>query len=252
MVCHNFPDIVWLQPRAAVLLAALFVLCLPGLLHEPMPRLAAEPVKKPATAEKDKEGWKKLFDGKTLAGWKGSGFADEGKVHVKDGAIVLEKGAQMSGATYSKGDFPKMDYEVTLEGKRVAGEDFFCTTTFPVGDAYCSFVVGGWHGTIVGLSSINGMDASENETNRTMKFERDRWYRIRIRVTKSRIEAWIDKKQMVDLDTTDKLISIRLECRRSRPFGIATWKTVGAVRDVRVRMLTDAEKKAAAAKKTDD
>ena len=52
-----------------------------------------------------------------------------------------------------------MDYEVTLEGKRVAGDDFFCTTTFPVGESFCSFVVGGWHGTVVGLSSIDGMDA---------------------------------------------------------------------------------------------
>ncbi len=142
-----------------------------------------------------------------------------------------------------------MDYEVTLEGKRVAGDDFFCTTTFPVGEAFCSFVVGGWRGTVVGLSNIDGVNASENETHRTKTFENDRWYRIRIRVTKKRIEAWIDKEQMVDLDTSDRKIDIHLACRTCRPFGIATWDTTGAIRDIRVRALSEAEKKAIGAKK---
>ena len=74
----------------------------------------------------DAAGWKKLFDGKTLDGWKSS-FDKEssGKIHVKDGAIVLEKGQKMTGVTYAGKDFPKTDYEVVLEGKRVDGRDFF-------------------------------------------------------------------------------------------------------------------------------
>ena len=32
------------------------------------------------------------------------------------GAIVIEKGKRMTGVTYSRGDFPKIDYELTLEG----------------------------------------------------------------------------------------------------------------------------------------
>jgi hypothetical protein len=193
-------------------------------------------------------GWRKLFDGKSLTGWKTGIFGDDGKTHVKDGAIVMEKGKLMTGVRYARGDFPKMDYEVTLEGKRIAGEDFFCTTTFPVGDSFCSFVVGGWHGTVIGLSSIDGADASMNETSSYKKLERDVWYRVRIRVTAKRIEAWIDRQKMVDLDTTDRTISVRLECRPCRPFGLATWDTTGAVRDVRVRILGDTEKKAIARK----
>jgi hypothetical protein len=163
--------------------------------------------------------------------------------------VVLGKGKLMTGITYTRGDFPKTDYEVTLEGKKIAGDDFFCTTTFPVGDDFCSFVVGGWRGTVVGLSSIDGADASENETNKAKEFERDRWYRVRIRVSKNRIEAWLDREKMVDLDTTDRRISVRLECLRCRPFGIATYETTGAVRDVRVRRLSEAEKKALAKRK---
>jgi len=193
----------------------------------------------------DADGWKKLSDGQTLTGWTKTDFGGEGQVHVKDGAVVMEKGQPMTGITYGKGDFPRMDYEVTLEAKRLSGRDFFCTTTFPVGDSYCSFVVGGWGGQTVGLSSIDGLDASENETSTSQEFKSDRWYRVRVRVTKHRIQAWIDKEQMIDVDTAGKKLSVRIECKPSRPFGVCTYDTAGAVRDIRVRALTEAEKKAA-------
>jgi hypothetical protein len=155
----------------------------------------------------------------------------------------------MTGVAYRKGDFPKIDYEVSFEGKKVDGHDFFCTTTFPVGDSFCSLVVGGWGGSIVGLSSVNHEDASMNETTDTKEFARDRWYKIRIRVVKDWIQAWIDDERVVNLDATDKVLTVRRECVACQPFGYCTWKTVGAVRNVRVRPLTDAEKKPAKADK---
>lgn len=216
------------------------------------------PAKAQATASdtspgrgKDEAGWKLLFDGQSLNGWKPADFFKPGKVHVKDGVIVMERGTVMTGVTYTRGDFPTMDYEVTLEGKKIAGNDFFCTTTFPVGDAFCSLVVGGWSNAVVGLSSIDFMDASMNETTTNQDFKTDQWYRLRIRVSRKRIEAWIDRDKMVDLDTTDRNISIRIECEACKPFGIATYETAGAVRDIRVRSLTEAEKKAIGAAKTD-
>ncbi|HVS39697.1 MAG TPA: DUF1080 domain-containing protein [Gemmataceae bacterium] len=196
-----------------------------------------------ADAPKDDAGWKDLFDGKSLDGWKASDFYAPGKVHVEDGAIVMDKGKIMTGATYTRGDFPKMGYEFVLEGKKLDGGDFFCTTTFPVGDSFCSFVVGGWSGRVVGLSSLDGMDASSNETRTEMDFKENQWYKIRVRVSAKRIEAWIDGDKVVDADTTDRKISIRVECNASRPFGIATYQTTGAVRNIRVRALSDADKK---------
>jgi hypothetical protein len=53
---------------------------------------------------------------------------------------------------------------------------------------------------------------------------------------------------MVDVDTKDRRISIRIECDPCRPFGVATYNTTGAVRDLRVRLLTEDEKRAAAKK----
>jgi hypothetical protein len=202
----------------------------------------------PGKGEKDKAKWKSLFDGKSLTGWKATNFGGEGDVAVRDGTVVMEQGNDMTGITYTRGDFPRVDYEVTLEGKRVAGSDFFCTTTFPVGDAYCSFVVGGWGGTVIGLSSLDERDASQNETGDFKEFKRDRWYRVRIRVTKDRIVTWINGAKVVDVATKGKKISIRPECELCRPFGIATWRTTGAVRDVRVRPLTADEKRAPAGK----
>ena len=78
---------------------------------------------------------------------------------------------------------------------RLDGSDFFCTTTFPVGKDYCSLVVGGWGGAVVGLSNVDYADASENATTKTMGFKDNQWYRVRIRVSDAAIEAWIDGQQ---------------------------------------------------------
>lgn len=208
--------------------------------------LLAEPA-----SDKEKEAWRSLFDGKSLDGWKAADFFGPGKVHVKDGAIVMEQGKPMTGIAYSKGGFPKMNYEITLEGKKIAGDDFFCTTTFPVGGSFCSLVAGGWGGKVVGLSSIDAADASTNETRKDMEFKPGQWYRIRIRVSEKRIEAWIGEEKVTDLDTTGRKISVRIECTACKPFGIATYETTGAVRNIRVRALTEAEKKAIAKTKPD-
>lgn len=201
--------------------------------------LLASPV---SLAEEKKEAdWKTLFDGKTLDGWKITFKDDGGKVHVKDGALVMEKGKKITGVTYAGKDFPKTNYEVVLEGKRVDGRDFFCTTTFPVGDGFCSLVVGGWGGKLTGISSINGSDASENETTSSVEFKEDTWYKVRIRVSDKKLECWIADEKIVDIERKGKTFSTRIECEDCQPFGLATWDTTGAVRDIKLRKLTEAE-----------
>jgi len=224
--------------------------CPPGqcAAAEDAPKASAkEPDAKKANAKKpaaDKAKWRELFDGKTLKGWKVPNFGGEGKVYVKDGSIVLEAGQMMTGITYT-GPLPKtkLNYELTLEAQRIDGSDFFATTTFPVGDSHVSLVVGGWGGTLVGISSIDFRDASDNETTRTTDFKAKQWYRIRIRVTKEKIEAWIDDEKMVDVETKDRKLSIRFECDLCRPLGVSTWMTTGAVRNLRLRELKAEELK---------
>lgn len=176
-----------------------------------------------------------LFDGKTLKGWRVSDFAGKGEVTVQEGRIVIGMGV-MSGITYTS-EIPRMNYEVTLEAMRVDGSDFFCALTFPVDKDPCTLVVGGWGGGVVGLSCLDGGDAANNETTQFMNFENKRWYKVRLRVVPSKIQAWIDETKLVDVTTTDRKVSIRWEVEPSLPFGIATWATSGAVRNIRIRRL---------------
>ena len=183
----------------------------------------------------DKDGWQSLFNGKTLENWKASDFTSNGKIEVKDSCIHIGVGKPMSGIVWSNEPPARMDYEIRLDAMRIDGNDFFCGLTFPVGTNPCTFVVGGWGGTVTGLSSIDGYDASENETCSSVKFENNRWYQIRVKVSKSKIEAWIDDKQMVDLPTENRRISVRWEVEPSIPLGIATWCTGSAIRNIKIR-----------------
>jgi hypothetical protein len=184
-----------------------------------------------------------LFDGRSLAGWKLAGFEGEGDVKVEpefqgDGpAIVIGKGVTLSGVTWIRGgELPRTNYELSLEAMRVDGADFFCGLTFPVGKAACTFVVGGWSGMVVGISSIDDADASENETTTGMEFADKRWYRIRVRVTDRKIEAWIDREQKVDVEWPGKKIALRPgDIQQSLPLGIASYMTTAAVRNIRLK-----------------
>jgi hypothetical protein len=181
------------------------------------------------------EQWTSLFDGRTLEGWKPTPFAGAGEVEVKDGRIVASMGAALTGVNFTN-QIPKVNYEVELDAMKVDGSDFFCGLTVPVKDSFCTFIVGGWGGGVVGISSVDGNDASMNETTKFGDFERGRWYHIRMRVTEKRIEAWIDNDKMVDLDTTGRKISMRYgEIELSEPFGLATWITTGAWKNIRLR-----------------
>jgi hypothetical protein len=174
-----------------------------------------------------------LFDGKTLKGWEITDFGTQGSVYVSGGRIILGMGDGGTGITW-KGDFPRQDYMVTLEAMRQDGNDFFCGMTFPVGKNPCTLIVGGWGGMVVGLSSIDGMDASENETMTLKNFDKGRWYRIILRVTEKTIEAWIDNEKVVDFTIGDSALSIRPEVELSKPFGIASWRTTAAIRNIRL------------------
>ncbi len=179
-----------------------------------------------------------LFDGKTLGQWKVTDFGGQGEVSVKDGAIHMAMGSYMTGITWT-GPVIRMNYEITLEAMRVEGSDFFCGLTFPVGEKPCTLVLGGWGGSLCGLSSIDHFDASENSTTRMISFENGKWYRVRLRVVPNRIQAWLNDEDLVDADITDKNIDIRIEVEESKPLGIATWNTAGAVRNIKLKKLPD-------------
>jgi len=191
----------------------------------------------------DAEGWENIFDGKTMDGWMISDFAAKGEVKVEpafrggSGAIVINMTDELNGITLTAtNNLPHMNYEVSVEAMKLDGSDFFCGLTFPVGKSAVSLICGGWGGGVVGISSIDDMDASENETTKFMNFEKDRWYHIRVRVTPDKIEAWIDKEQLIDATTKGHRLSLRAgSIDSSLPFGIATYQTRTAVRSIKWR-----------------
>ena len=209
------------------------------------------------TSQKTKGGKKKdksvvsLFDGKSLKGWKSTNFGGEGEVLVKDGSLVLEMGSDLTGVTWADAKaLPKSNYEITFQAMRVDGFDFFCGLTVPVRDGYCSLICGGWGGGVCGISCIDGYDASENDTTSYREFKSKKWYKIRLRVTDEKINAWIDDEEIVDQDIRDHKLAVRLEVDLSKPLGFCSWQTTAALKDIKLRRLSKDELKKKPANKS--
>ena len=162
-----------------------------------------ELAKLPAPPKPD-DGWLSLFHGKDLSGWEETDYAGRGNVKVQNGELHIENGLVITGVTYTNKTVPpKTNYEIEYEAKKLNGTDFFGLLTFPVGDAHASLVTGGWGGAVTGISSINSMDASENNTTVYLKFNKDHWYKFRLSVTPDNLSVWMTPKEhLIPLNAT--------------------------------------------------
>ena len=170
------------------------------------------------------------IDGATDVAWN-----DEERI------LRIGVGTDLNGVRWT-GALPSAPYEVEWEAKRVSGSDFFCGLTFPTRSPQecVSLILGGWGGSLVGISSIDGMDAADNSTGMQFEFEDKRWYRIRVVVEEQRLQAWIDGQQVIDADTEERRLSLREgPIENCAPFGVATWLTIGELRGMRWRKLGD-------------
>lgn len=216
----------------------------PATAAEPAPAPASESAKAaaenqpaapaPAAAPKEEPKVIPLFNGKDLTNWKITQYGGEGEVSVTEmGEMEFGFGAILSGVNWAGQPPRKSGFEISLEAMKLDGTDFFCALTFPVKESHATFVVGGWGGGIVGISSIDDLDASENETMRIEGFRDNVWYKIKVRVTDGKIEAWIDDTQMVDLELKDKKISLRPgDIELSVPIGLASYQTRAKFRNI--------------------
>ncbi len=182
-----------------------------------------------------------LFNGNSLEDWEITQFGTQGVVDVSSGKIVLNFGDGCTGVTYKK-VFPKINYEVNLEARKTSGNDFFCGMTFPVNNKFCTLVIGGWGGPVVGLSCIDGADASNNATKTLKRFDKNVWYKIKLQVTDKKIAAWIDNEKLVDFDYRGHELYVRPEVELSKPFGICSWITTSELRNIWVRKLVKSMK----------
>ena len=184
-----------------------------------------------------KEEWQSLFDGKGLGAWKETDFAGKADVMVKDGQLILPQGGDITGVNLAAAP-ATMDYEVAFDAMRVLGDDFFVGLTFPIGEKHVTFIGGGWGGTVTGISCVGGENASENETTQFKNFKNGQWYAVRVKVTKAKLEITLDNEKMVDLELEGKTLGMRAgEIEISKPFGLATFRTTGAYKNIRWRKL---------------
>ena len=88
-----------------------------------------------------------------------------------------------------------------------------------MGKSFITLVNGGWGGSVTGLSSLNGADASENETRKFVKYQNNTWYRFRVHVTGEVIRCWIDDKEPFGVNYQD----VQGEAPGSRPGSASPW-----------------------------
>jgi hypothetical protein len=181
-----------------------------------------------------------LFDGTSLNNWERTDFAGKGDIRIdENGSMVLEMGAELSGVHWKgKTELPKINYEVSLQAKRTMGSDFFCGLTFPFRESHATLILGGWGGSLIGISSLDDFDASENDTGDAYVFEDKKWYDVRLRVTEEKLQVWLDDKMVIDSDVEGRKVSMRFgEIEMSVPFGICTYATTGVIRDIKIKKL---------------
>ncbi|MCO8124859.1 DUF1080 domain-containing protein [Stieleria sp. TO1_6] len=206
--------------------------------------------------------------------WTACQFGGDGEIQIKDGVITMEYGDPLTGVKWdgpfvgdpaAKADLskdkkptpkalPRDNYELRWECRRDQGFDFMCAFTFPVGKDHVSLVMGGWGGGVTGISSVDGRDASDNETTMFKAFENDTWYKARVRVDSKNITAWIDDTELFAQPRQDHTFDIRFEMDPCTPLGIANFESTSKIRNIQIRPLV-ADKVAPAdqeSKKSDD
>lgn len=178
-----------------------------------------------------------LFDGADLGGWRPGVYGDPPDYELTDEGVVLPQTAWLSGMTYD-GDVPSAPYRLEVVATRRYGSDFFLGVTFPVRESHLTLVLGGWGGSLCGLSCIDGMDASENDTRTNRYFPNGKLQTVVIDVGDDRVVARVNGEGVVDRALgADEELSLRTEVLASRPLGLAAFATSTTVHSVRVRPL---------------
>jgi hypothetical protein len=160
----------------------------------------------------------------------------------EDGNLEFGFGAVITGVNWGEAPPATSNYELSLEAMKLDGNDFFVALTFPVKESHATFVVGGWGGGVVGISSVDDLNASENETMSIEGFEKDVWYKIRVRVSDDQLQAWINDDEAVTLDLEGRKISLLPgDIELSVPIGIAAYQTRAQYRNLVWRKLPSGE-----------
>lgn len=177
-----------------------------------------------------------LFSIPQIEKWEEAKMFKSGGITRETDGFTLKEGSPMTGIVFPSwltDGLPVADYAINYEAMRVRGGDFFGSVTFPVRDekTFVTFVLGGWGGSQVGLSCIDGYDASENTTGSSQRFENGRWYRVRIEVRPKEIKVLLDGRPIILTNIAGRTLGLRSgEIDQCVPFGFASYGTEGRMR----------------------
>ncbi|MEZ6013799.1 MAG: DUF1080 domain-containing protein [Planctomycetota bacterium] len=165
------------------------------------------------------------------SGFEETAFGGEGLASIDANRIELEPGVPLSGVTWT-GALPSAPYELEVEFTKRFGNDFPCAITFPVAGSWLTLVLGGWGGTVCGLSSLDGEDAARNDTRFVRAFAPGARVLARLEVDEAAVRAWLDGELVVDVALAGRAVGVRPEMLPSRPLGLAAFATSTVVHRV--------------------
>lgn len=161
-------------------------------------------------ADEKEDGFKPLFDGKTLAGWSG----DETQFRVTDGAIVggnLKEKIPHNFFLSSKEEYA--DFELRLEFRLLGDETNagIQIRSRRIPDhhemiGYQADLGQNYWGALYDESRRNKILASPKKEDITKVLKKEDWNSYRIRCEGKRIQLWINDLQTVDYTETDDTI----------------------------------------------
>ncbi len=184
-----------------------------------------------------------LLDPRFHTYWEKANIPEEGNFSIQNKELTLMPGLPMSGCKFTAWGtlgLPSIHYSIEYEAMRADGDDIFGMCTFPVSShqAHATFVIGGWGGTLTGISSIDFKDASENSTRAEQRFQNGAWHHVRIEVRAEDLRVWVNHKRVVNVSILGRRVSLRPGyIDHCLPFGFATWNTTGKIRHVQIRKL---------------
>lgn len=181
--------------------------------------------------------WQPLLDDPSA--WEGVSLGGEGEVRVEAGGpIELAFGSPLTAAGWRPEALPFTDlYEVEVVASRLDGTDFFCALNLPLGDQTATVVLGGWGGALCGLSCVDGMDASMNQTRSFQDFVRGKPVRLRVRVDAQEIAAWLDDEALFVIERSGHEFSLRTEVEPVGRLGVSSFQTSARIHSMRWRPL---------------
>ncbi len=167
-------------------------------------------------------------------GFVATDFGAEDTVTIAPDAVSLEPGAPLSGVTYT-GALPTPPYTLAVEFTKRYGSDFPLAITFPVAGSHLSLVLGGWGGTVCGLSSLDGLDAARNATRFVRAFPVGVRTRVELDVEAERVAVRLDGVPVLDVPLAGRAVGVRAELEPCKPLGLAAFATATTIHSFRVR-----------------